>query len=246
MRKWVINLTMALAVSWFALTGVSQDVPVLVTATPQVPLGKWVDIQVVQPQDATGSLVRVNKISIGLDQEVTTTDSSPNLLKLNDGKYAFTYWIPGEFVVEAVVLSAEKMHVAQATFIIGKGDVPKPDVDNVPFPSEGLRVLIIEETGERATLPGGQQQILLSTHVRGWLKKNTVEKDGFRIWDDDYDAEDGEQDFINDTWKQAYLVAKKDSDGVLPWLVAANGDKGFSGPLPGTPDELIMILEKLK
>jgi len=219
---------------------------VSITATPAVPLGKWVSIQVATPQETGATLVRVRQIKSGIDRDVTTSDGTPNLLRVADGRYAFTFPAAGDYLAEAVIEAGGSLLVADAAFTIGAE--PQPIPDGVPFPSpDGLRVLIIEETAQRGDLAKGQQVILFGREVRKWLDDNTVsdgEFVGWRIWDDDYTPD--QLGHVSNVWKQAYTAAKQGSAGEVPWLVAANGASGYAGPLPDTAGELLELLEALK
>lgn len=120
---------------------------------------------------------------------------------------------------------------------------PKPPTDDpLPgFPVGQLRVLIVEETASRSTVPAPQLAILFSAKVRDYLDaKCAVEPDGrtraYRIWDQGVDAK-------NDlaVW-QGGLKRNRTS---LPWLVVSNGTKSFEGPLPATVDDALKVLKQL-
>lgn len=118
----------------------------------------------------------------------------------------------------------------------GAGAQPPPGpTPPAPIPATGLRVLIIEETNDRATLPPAQAQIFSSTKVLGWLRTNAP--DHWRVWDDDVDPASAPVEFRD---------ALKIPRGGLPWIVISNGATGFSGPLPATADETVTLLEKYK
>lgn len=239
---------------------------VTITVPEQTMLGKWVKISITgdikQPH-----IVRVLHITSKRDRDVTILDGESTVIPLGPNTYAYSAPLVGEFVVELVAIHQDRPLVKDALFKVvadippapeptpepapnPPGPNPTPDdmVNKAPFPSpDGLRVLIIEETADRLKLPAGQQEILLSWEVRQWLANNTVREQnsaGYRIWDDDYTAE--QLNYVSETWRLAYERAKKDSAGKLPWLVAANRNKGFSGPLPNTNKELLDLLNSLK
>lgn len=125
------------------------------------------------------------------------------------------------------------------------GPDPKPD-EKPPFPSDGFRVLILEETEDRASLPLSQSTILFSPIIRDYLINNTARDakgyPGYRIWDDDFTNLQYEQQ----VWKDAYEAAKRDSQGTLPWIVISDGKRGTSQPLPANVDETLALLRQFK
>jgi len=125
---------------------------------------------------------------------------------------------------------------------------PEPGPDTAPFPSpEGLRILILEETTQRVHLPLTQQIILFGEEGRKLLQSATIDDGktpGYRIWDDDFS--ETALKVTSETWRKAYAAAKKNANNKLPWIVIANKNKGFSGPLPESVSKLKQILEGLK
>jgi len=219
-------------------------VPVAISATLSVPLGQWVRIGVTKPDDATASRVRIKKIQPGADRDVTSTENNQNLLKIDADDYAFTFPQIGQYIAEAIVVTENGVYLADALFTIGD---EIPSVKDVPFPSpDGLRVLIIEETAKRGTLPAGQQQILLGEQARSWLDENTVSDEhvGWRIWDDDFTERNLKN--VDERFRTAYSAAKESSGGVRPWLIAVCRDKSFNGPLPNSSADFITTLENLR
>jgi len=127
------------------------------------------------------------------------------------------------------------------------GPTPTPGV--LPIAGDGLRVLIIEESGERAKLPIGQYNSMFGKRVNDYLRAKCA-KDGrgepeARVWDKDDDTSASPQH-----WKDAF---KRQQDGgtdgkgkraSLPWVMIANGKDGIECPLPKTVDETIALLTK--
>lgn len=118
---------------------------------------------------------------------------------------------------------------------------PTPD-DNAPFPSDGLAVLIVYETGDASRLSSGHRAIIFGADARKFLDETTkTEADGrtpaYRIFDKDVDIS-----VIDNRWKAAMGVARES----LPWVVVSNGRTGFSGPLPATVDEFKALVGKFK
>ena len=105
--------------------------------------------------------------------------------------------------------------------------------------SSQLRVLIVEETADRAKLPPSQLAILTSSIVRAKLDAVCCKgADGktpeWRILDKDLDAA-GESAL----WQEAMKIPRES----VPWLVVTDGVRhGYSGPLPKTIDETLAIV----
>lgn len=116
----------------------------------------------------------------------------------------------------------------------GPHDPPAP-----PIPLSGLRVLILEETGDRQKLPSSQAAILTSTEVRAVLNTKCAKGPGglpeFRLFDADADLSLQEKH-----WQDAAKL-KRDS---LPWLVISDGKQGYQGPLPPTIPDMLALIAK--
>jgi hypothetical protein len=128
----------------------------------------------------------------------------------------------------------------------GRGDVvpPEPEptpepvpivvVDDAPFPSDALAVLIVEETIDRSALPADQVNVFTSVLIR----QKVAELGGeIRVWDQHVDASHDDE-----KWRLALLRPRES----LPWIMIAHGKQGHMGPLPGTVDETIALIEKFK
>lgn len=127
------------------------------------------------------------------------------------------------------------------TWLALGGQTPFVPPNPPPFPSDGLRVLILEETADRGKIPRSQLEILASTTLTKWLNEHCV-KDGWRKLDDDTTAE--ELKFMAPVWQQAFEQTKTQSKGATPWIAVTNGKSGESVPLPQTEAELITLLAK--
>lgn len=116
---------------------------------------------------------------------------------------------------------------------------PGPNPTPAPIPLSGLRVLILEETGDRQKLPPSQAAILTSTEVRSLLNTKCAKgRDGspeFRLFDADADLSLQEKH-----WQDAAKL-KRDS---LPWLVISDGKQGYQGPLPPTIPDMLALIAK--
>jgi hypothetical protein len=115
--------------------------------------------------------------------------------------------------------------------------VPVPVVvDDAPFPSEGLTVVVIEETETRmrGELSPGHFAALTSLTVRDWAKESGVH---FRVFDQHTPTAG-----MTATEAAAFKL-KADS---LPWIHISNGKTGFTGPLPDGVEATIALMGKYK
>jgi len=119
--------------------------------------------------------------------------------------------------------------------------VTPPVVDpivTVPFKTDKLAVLIIEETAERGRLKQGHLAAIMSTAPGSVIATVTARGGEYRILDKD------QTNFANDRpWvKDAFAVPHPE----LPWIVAAGPKSGFSQKLPDTVAETLKLLEGVK
>lgn len=118
---------------------------------------------------------------------------------------------------------------------VGPDVDPPPDVKAL-IDADGLHVLIVEEKDDRRNLPVKQASVLIpSSQLTGWLKDH---KGQWRIFDDD------DQDVSQDDpkWQKALKELERES---LPWIYIQHDRKPkFSGPLPGSVEDTIALLEK--
>lgn len=114
---------------------------------------------------------------------------------------------------------------------------PGPTPTPAPIPLSGLRVLVLEETGDRHKLPPKQEAILTSTEIRAILNTKCAKGAGglpeYRFFDVDADVTLQEKH-----WQEAMKLPRQS----LPWLVISNGTKGYQGPLPPTIEDMIKLL----
>lgn len=168
------------------------------------------------------------------------------------GEVLYVWAEPGSYKVTltSVDFEAKKIERARFTFkVSGKRPDPNPPTppepnpptppnpDNpAPIPVDGFRVLIVEETADRAKLPPKQLNILSAKEVRDYLRAKTANNGTeWAIWDKDVDTSAEPK-----LWQDAMKI-KRDS---LPWLIVSNGKTGYSGPLPGTVEETMAVLRK--
>lgn len=114
-----------------------------------------------------------------------------------------------------------------------------PGPDPAPLPTDKLAVMIIENEGDRGSLPKGQLESITSTIFRGWVKSQVGKDSGgqplFRVYDPTMDLS-SEDPF----WQNAMKVERKS----LPWLLVSNGKAGYSGPLLNTVAENKALISK--
>lgn len=172
----------------------------------------------------------------------------PDMFDVSPGHLIFT-GPPGNYLVHGI--EAGKRFSIQVTIggqvpvppPIPDPDPPSPPDPPAPTPSE-FRVLILEETADRASLPREQLAALMSVQVRGYLNAKTAKgPDGrtpdWRVWDDDFqDAQIMDHAYF----QTAYKRAKEASKGVLPWIYI--GDGRVNMPLPKTEAELLNLLKQ--
>lgn len=199
--------------------------------------------------------------------------SGTDLDYVQAGNKLYIWGKPGNHKIDAVVVPMKHMKIGKdefdviagpisridARFVITGGTPPEPDpvvdpdpppvVDTAPFTAPGFAVLVIKEAKEVGSLPNNQRAIFTSSKVLKWLVANTDKMPdrlpGFRIWDDDYT--DGHFSNVDKVWKDAYLPVLEQSDGKVPWVAINDGKGGgYTGPLPGSIDEFIALLEEYK
>lgn len=143
--------------------------------------------------------------------------------------------------------TVKEMYV-ESTIQVGDGpdpgptpdpDPPKPDpTPPAPIPVAGFRVLIIEESADRAKLPPSQLSVIFSEELAKYLNAKTVSEGkyaGWGVFDKDIDTSKLPKTF------QDALARPRTS---LPWLIVSNGKSGYEGPLPTTITETMAILKK--
>lgn len=121
---------------------------------------------------------------------------------------------------------------------------PNPFEPVVVVPAPGqIRVLILEETEDIAR-PEMRPWIGVSnsSKIRKYLSSHCKPDETTEGWlwvDPDINTE-----FMSDYWKSAITKTKADPNYKLPWIAITNGDKGISGPLSSSEDEVMALLKK--
>lgn len=111
-------------------------------------------------------------------------------------------------------------------------------VSTAPIKAPGFRILIVEESSQRHTLPASQVAIFTSAAITEYANAKCAKIEGvpeFRVYDPDVPLTSE-----SETWKEAMAVARTS----LPWLICSDGKRGYSGPLPKTVDETLAILKR--
>lgn len=112
---------------------------------------------------------------------------------------------------------------------------PEPEpVDVSPVKTSGFRVLLVYESEQ------GLPESFAAAAVREYLNERCAKgEDGrtpdWRCWDRNVDPT---EDFA--VW-QAFWNVPRSSE---PWIVVADGRRGFSGPAPVEPEKLLALLKK--
>ena len=111
-----------------------------------------------------------------------------------------------------------------------------PDHGPVDPSSRQFRLLVIEETADRPTLPASQQAIFTSTTVRQYLKSHCAKgADGapqFRFLDKDAE--------LSGDWK---ATVRAHGPRSYPWVYVTDGKTGHSGPLPNDVDSFLRLIK---
>lgn len=112
-----------------------------------------------------------------------------------------------------------------------------------PFGTDGLSVLIVEESQERTELPYEQQMIITGTSedsVSSWMNKNCAKSQKglphWRILDKDQSVD------MDEPWVKEAMSVKREG---VPWMIVANKRTGFSSPLAKDTKEMLARLSPL-
>ena len=127
----------------------------------------------------------------------------------------------------------------------GPGPKPPPNPTVAPFQTPGFSVLILREASGTG-LPANQQSIFNSPRILKTAGRCVTIPGGtdkfFRVWDDDYSDDDLAD--VPQALRDAYRSVLRQANGKLPWIAIATATGGHSGPLPGTVDETLSLLEQ--
>lgn len=155
----------------------------------------------------------------------------------------------GEYVI--FVHDANSATVIRKRIKVGPVEPPAPNPPPgpnppgpAPIPLSGLRVLILEETSNRQSLPPSQVSVLTSGEIRSYLNskcaKNAAGLPEYRVLDVDNSVAN-----LDKHWQDAVNAYKNSTtDKSLPWLIVSDGKTGYQGKLPLTVDETLTLLKK--
>jgi len=101
-----------------------------------------------------------------------------------------------------------------------------------PIDTDTLTVVIIEETAQRQLLPFSQLNAITS---QVWKNYVVSKKGKWRVLDEDSNI-DKDYDWV----KEAMSLERTS----LPWLVYADGNNGYSGPVPYSLEEFMGVIKR--
>lgn len=239
--KWVSS---TLATIILASVGFGQTIvlPDQVKARP----GAWA----VVPAKVDGGAAQWYLPDVGLVEVPLDILFGPDWAKTAKGK-VYTSDKPGSYRVVAWTAKGDVASPAAICTVVIEGPIPDPTPGPgpgpgpgpapgpAPIPGDGLRVLMVYETGELGTMPAAQASILRSMDVRSYLQSHCVKGTNsvpeWRIWDKDVDTKNEPQ-----VWKDA--MARKRTGNA--WIIISNGKAGFEGPLPADPAAALNLLKQ--
>lgn len=123
----------------------------------------------------------------------------------------------------------------------GPEPIPPTPQPPAPIPTDGMRVLVVEESADRSKLTPGQLNAMFAKSVRDYLSAKCAKgPDGktpeVRYIDKDTPNLTGHSPFF----VEAFSRPRQN----LPWLIISNGVIGYEGPLPGSEAEMLDLLRK--
>lgn len=200
-----------------------------------------------------GRLLKIEAKSDAKSLVWIAPEGDADLISDTSGKWAiFSAPAPGRYRVVVVGVSGDQAAGPAVCWVIVEGAAPpkppdpKPPPDPGPMPQpapiagDGLRVLIVYESGDLAHLPPARLAIIYDAGVRAYLnQKCPAGPDGktkeWRIYDRDVDLS-GE----SKTWQDAMRRPRTS----VPWLVVSDGKSGWEGPLPENAEKTLEILKR--
>jgi hypothetical protein len=238
MRKLTLPALAALVLAG-ALTAAELKLPPEVKGDP----GDFVTV----PADTSGKDVKWVALDAGLKvfpSSLLKDSKTAVVTAQKPGKYRLLAYTadekgPSEPAITTVVIAG--VDPTPPAPPPGPPTPPTPPPEPAPIPLAGLRVLIVYESKDLATMPEPQKGILYGKSSPDYLSsKCVVGADGktreWRIWDADVDASGGGKH-----WQDA-LKRKRDR---LPWVIISNpGKGGFEGPLPENAEKFLELVKK--
>lgn len=257
------RVALAVLVFWPALAS-AQDVPLKVEVeTTEVKI-----IKIVKPLDPAKEVVTSFPITIhapagaglyfwsyppgvqAIDKNDALQITAAPKGKLTVGVKAIAAKLDkdGKFIGFDTRLGQVSMDVGEVTPPKPPDPGPKPPDPPTPTPApinaDGLHVMIIFETEDKAKLPPGQFDIIYGLEMRTWLKANcaadpqTGDQKAYWIVDKDESLSQ-----LDKKWQDAAKRPRQE----IPWLIISNrGKGGYEGPLPADAGAAIKLMEKYK
>ncbi len=177
---------------------------------------------------------------------IVVTADSQDRTPLEAIKLGDEYWVinhNGRAWVTVQAVDFEKNIFEQKRLVVDvqTGEDGKPSGD-APIDKLGLRVLIVVESEDLASMPESQRQILFGMRTRLWLNDNCAKaEDGQPEWRVlDQNTEFPEQ--CDEVWCKALSRDRSE----IPWVVISNGKTGFEGALPNNIDDFLKLVEQYK
>lgn len=152
------------------------------------------------------------------------------------GTFVLQFWHAGDTVKLPDAAPLPALPVATLTVVVGepepKPKPPTPDKDVIP--TDVLRVLIVEESAERSTLPAGVLTSMFAVSVR----------DAVKSYGGDIRIIDKDEDLARDN--AFYRAAAERAKGKpLPYVVIGNGKTQWEGAVPGGYQAMIDAIKKV-
>lgn len=153
---------------------------------------------------------------------------------------------PGKWWIVAKVNDRQKDLFGEAELFLeltGKGPKPPgptPNPDNpAPIEGKGLRVLFVVESADATKLTSGQNQILYGS-TRDFLNRHCAKGDDGTS--PDWRILDPDTPFTDKSHRFAKALARPRAS--TPWVIISNGETGYEGPLPESPEEMALLLDQ--
>lgn len=204
---------------------------------------------ILPPTTSTGA-TRVADGKSAVLMQLNTTRPIPELLikprcrtakvmQVEPGLFLVTE--PGKHEIEFNAIGQDPLSWDDTTITVEVGGQPDSDDDSDEEPEVGanFRLLIVEETALRTSLPTSQLAIFSSPLVRQYLNEKCVRVQGqpdWRIWDRDTDVSGCNTELCE--------MLKKERGAELPWLILSNDKSSFSGPLPADVEKFLGLVRK--
>lgn len=213
--------------------------PTIVAPTEPVPIGGFADVEI-------SGLTSPDSLAWDIEPD-TRVRVSAVWGRPTDPILSIATNAAGKWTLAVAFVENGKTTLKLIPIVVGTGPAPTPTpVPPGPTPTpvppnpEGFRVLILEETADRPSLPRSQLAVLMSQDIRTYL--NAKDADCWRMLDDDLTSQ--HMTGWTQGWKDAYAKAKELSNGRLPFIMVTNAMSGEAKPLPATVEETLALLRR--